>query len=108
MGDQKTLKFNVVETCDDIHGTAAVVEASEAESAKLLAGECGKVSLYVGDDKSFSVKMYMKITPPTNSAALTAEKPPVTEPADKAIAVTTEKPPVTEPADKAIAVSQAG
>merc|ERR1719324_454712 len=81
------LKFKVVETCDDIHGTGVVIEASEAESAKILAGECGKVSLHVDDDKNFNIKMYMKITPPTYSAALATTKPPVTEGAEKAIAV---------------------
>jgi hypothetical protein len=63
---QKTLKFKVHETCDDIDGMAVTMEASEAESAKILVGDCGEVTSYFGDDegaKNFMVKMYMKITP---------------------------------------------
>jgi hypothetical protein len=75
---ETTLKFQVLhhETCDNLDEMAVVVEASEAESAKILLGECGEVSLYVGDDKSFQVKMYMKIT--DASEALTISAAPAT------------------------------
>jgi hypothetical protein len=69
---ETTLKFQVLhhETCDNLDEMAVVVEASEAESAKILLGECGEVSLYVGDDKSFQVKMYMKITDASEALAI--------------------------------------
>jgi len=87
MGSQKALKFKVHDTCDDIDGMTVVVEANEAESAKILAGECGEVMSYFGDfkgqheihDDVGHITMYMKITPPTISSAPTNTTTPATD-----------------------------
>jgi hypothetical protein len=81
-GSQKALKFKVHDTCDDIDGMTVVMEATEAESAKILAGECGEVISYLGDDKGeksgFTIKMYMKISSSATSAALVTTAAPAT------------------------------
>jgi len=76
MGFPERLKLKVHPTCEDIHGMTVIMEASEEESAKILAGECGKVISYFGDDQGttagVNVEMYMKITsgaPTTTTAA---------------------------------------
>jgi hypothetical protein len=83
-GSQKALKFKVHDTCDDIDGaTVVVVEANETESAKILAGECGEVASYFGDDQGQHqvhddvghIRMYMKISnssAPTTGTAISA------------------------------------
>jgi len=74
-GTHERLKFKVHTTCEDIHGMTVVMEASESESAKILAGECGEVTSYFGDDEGatadFKAEMYMKITSRTDSGAPT-------------------------------------
>jgi hypothetical protein len=74
MGGPTTVSFKVANTCAEIRGMTVVMEASEAESAKILAGQCGEVESYLGDGKgtksAFTTKMYMKITTSTVSAAL--------------------------------------
>eukprot|EP00746_Dinoflagellata_sp_MGD_P140225 gnl/MRDRNA2_/MRDRNA2_73512_c0_seq1.p1 gnl/MRDRNA2_/MRDRNA2_73512_c0~~gnl/MRDRNA2_/MRDRNA2_73512_c0_seq1.p1 ORF type:complete len:184 (+),score=32.30 gnl/MRDRNA2_/MRDRNA2_73512_c0_seq1:112-663(+) len=83
IGTRDTLKFKVHATCEDIHGMTVVMEASEAESAKILAGECGQVIAYIGEDEGihpdFNVDMYMKITAPTDSGVPTSTAPNVTD-----------------------------
>jgi hypothetical protein len=76
MGGSKTLKFKVHDTCDGIDERGTVIEASEAESAKILAGECGEVTVHAGDDKILKMHMKITVTTPTTAAALATTAAP--------------------------------
>jgi len=116
IGAQEALKFKVHSTCEDIDGMTVVLEASEAESAKILAGDCGEVMSYFGDEKGtksdFEIKLYMKITTGTNSEAPTTTAANVAPPASTDVQdgskQETKKPDaIPDQADKPEALAQA-
>jgi len=108
-GDQSTLKFKVHNSCEDMHGMTVVMEASEAESAKILDGECGEVISYFGNDEgttsSFKIRMYMTITQRTSEASAPVAAEEAAPAAEEAAPAAEEAAPATTTARPATAVA---